>query len=269
MISLPGLYQTTAFGLTGLVTLDMLSHMKGPLRRPINLIFLDTLYHFDETLDLVDRVRSRYPDIIIHVYKPDGCSSAADFETMHGYNLWETKDDLYDYLAKVEPAQRAYSELNVRAVLTGRRRSQGGKRGDLDIIQVDDAGLIKVNPLANWTFKQVQEYVRKHNVPYNELLDFGYKSIGDWHSTRFVSFFTFHFFFLAGPPPCTNRLISPVLEGEDERSGRWKGTSKTECGIHNDRSKYAEFLLQQELKKKEEALADALRQVESEQAALI
>ena len=128
---------------------------------------------------------------------PDGCSSAADFETMHGYNLWETKDDLYDYLAKVEPAQRAYSELNVRAVLTGRRRSQGGKRGDLDIIQVDDAGLIKVNPLANWTFKQVQEYVRKHNVPYNELLDFGYKSIGDWHSTRLVSFFTFHFFFFS------------------------------------------------------------------------
>jgi len=245
MISLPGLYQTTAFGLTGLATLDMLSHMKAPLRRQINLIFLDTLYHFDETLDLVDRVRSRYPDITIHVYKPDGCSSAADFEAIHGDNLWETNDDLYDYRAKVEPAQRAYSELNVRAVLTGRRRSQGGKRGDLDIIQVDDAGLIKVNPLANWTFKQVQEYIRKHNVPYNELLDLGYKSIGDWHST------------------------SPVLEGEDERSGRWKGTSKTECGIHNDRSKYAEFLLQQELKKKEEALADALRQVESEQAALI
>ncbi|RPA94341.1 Phosphoadenosine phosphosulfate reductase CysH-type [Choiromyces venosus 120613-1] len=238
MISLPNLYQTTAFGLTGLVTIDMLSRINAGGPRQIDLIFLDTLYHFDETLELVDKVRERYPNSKLHVYKPDGCANARDFERIHGDNLWDTNDNLYDYLAKVEPAQRAYAELNVKAVLTGRRRSQGGKRGDLDIIEVDDAGLIKVNPLANWTFKQVQEYVTKRNVPYNSLLDMGYKSIGDWHST------------------------SPIAEGEDERSGRWKGTTKTECGIHNHRSKYAEYLLQQEQKKKEEALADALRKVE-------
>jgi phosphoadenosine phosphosulfate reductase len=238
MISLPNLYQTTAFGLTGLVTLDMLSRINAGGPRQIDLIFLDTLYHFDETLELVDRVRKRYPSSKLHIYKPNGCGNARDFECIHGDNLWDTNDNLYDYLAKVEPAQRAYAELNVKAVLTGRRKSQGGKRGDLDIIELDDAGLIKVNPLANWTFKQVREYVIKHNVPYNSLLDVGYKSIGDWHST------------------------SPIAEGEDERSGRWKGTNKTECGIHNHRSKYADYLLQQEQKKKGEALTDALREVE-------
>nr|ALY06365.1 phosphoadenosyl phosphosulfate reductase [Tuber borchii] len=242
MISLPNLYQTTAFGLTGLVTLDMLSRINAGGPRQIDLIFLDTLYHFDETLELVDKVRGRYPNTKLHIYKPDGCANARDFESIHGDNLWDTNDDLYDYLAKVEPAQRAYAELSVKAVLTGRRKSQGGKRGDLDIIEVDDAGLIKVNPLANWTFQQVREYVTRHNVPYNSLLDMGYKSIGDWHST------------------------SPIAEGEDERSGRWKGTNKTECGIHNRRSKYAEYLLQEEQKKKEEAIADALRKVESQRA---
>jgi len=234
LMTLPNLYQTTAFGLTGLVTLDMLSKIKSPNARSVDLIFLDTLHHFSETLDLVDRVRRRYPNTTLHVYKPAGVETAGEFAAKHGERLWETNDHLYDWLAKVEPAQRAYADLQVKAVLTGRRRSQGGKRGDLDIIEVDDAGLIKVNPLANWSFKQVQDYVKENNVPYNELLDRGYKSVGDWHSTQ------------------------PVAEGEDERAGRWKGQAKTECGIHNKRSKYAEFLRQQELKRQEDALHVAL-----------
>lgn len=186
MITLPGLHQTTAFGLTGLVTLDMLSRINAGTDRKIDLIFLNTLYHFQETLELVDRVKARYPSVKLHVYKPSGCETAADFESTHGEKLWETNDNLYDYFAKVEPAQRAYAELNVKSVMTGRRRSQGGKRGDLDIVEVDEAGLVKVNPLANWTFKQVQAYIKEHDVPYNVLLDRSYKSVGDWHSTRLV-----------------------------------------------------------------------------------
>jgi len=234
--SLPGLYQTTAFGLTGLVTLDILSKLDGPLKTQVDLIFLDTLYHFDETLSLVDRVRRRY-GANIHIYRPAGADNVEEFEAKHGRKLWETNEELYDYVAKVEPAQRAYSELQVKAVLTGRRRSQGGKRGDLDIIEIDDAGLIKVNPLANWTFTQVKAYIDANNVPYNELLNKGYKSVGDWHSTQLVS------------------------QGEDERSGRWKGRSKTECGIHNPRSRYAQFLHQQELKRQDEELSQALHKV--------
>ena len=203
----------------------MLSKLNSSNPHIVDLIFLDTLHHFPETLDLVDRVREHYPLINVHVYKPDGIKNAREFAEAHGERLWETNDELYDWVAKVEPAQRAYKELRVNAVLTGRRRSQGGNRGDLDVIEIDEAGLIKVNPLANWSFQQVRDYIKANNVPYNGLLDRGYKSIGDWHSTE------------------------PVDEGEDERTGRWKGQQKTECGIHNPRSKFAQFLKAQELKK--------------------
>ncbi|KAL4997639.1 Phosphoadenosine phosphosulfate reductase [Aspergillus recurvatus] len=233
--SLPHLYQTTAFGLTGLVIMDMLSKLSIPRPQMVNLIFLDTLHHFPETLKLVDNVRKRYPLQHIHVYRPKGVETEEEFAKKHGERLWEKDDQLYDWIAKVEPAQRAYRELNVHAVLTGRRRSQGGKRGDLDIIEVDEAGLIKINPLANWTFDQVKQYVKENDIPYNELLDKGYKSVGDYHST------------------------SPVKENEDERSGRWKGQAKTECGIHNPRSKYAQYLMDMERKRQEEALSQALQ----------
>lgn len=233
--SLPHLFQTTAFGLTGLVTLDMLSKLDVPRPQVVDLVFLDTLHHFKETLALVDRVRKTYPMHNVHIYKPADVDSEEEFAQKYGSRLWETDDQLYDWVAKVEPAQRAYRELNVHAVLTGRRRSQGGKRGDLDVIEVDEAGLIKINPLANWSFDQVKQYVKENNVPYNELLDRGYKSIGDYHSTQ------------------------PVKENEDERSGRWKGQEKTECGIHNPRSKYAQYLMDLERKRQEEALTSALQ----------
>lgn len=216
----------------------MLSKLPAPLSQKVDLIFLDTLYHFSETHALIDRIRDRYPSVNLHIYRPAGVNTTEEFEARHGQKLWETDDQLYDWTAKVEPAQRAYRELGVQAVLTGRRRSQGGKRGDLDIVEVDEAGLYKVNPLANWSFQQVQDYAKANDVPYNELLDRGYKSIGDWHSTQ------------------------PTKEGEDERAGRWKGQQKTECGIHNPRSKYAQFLHNQEQKRQEEAMQKALNNVE-------
>jgi phosphoadenosine phosphosulfate reductase len=238
--TLPHLYQTTAFGLSGLVILDMVSKLNIPRPQMVDAIFLDTLHHFPETLSLVEKVQSRYPLVTLHTFKPEGIETPEAFSRQHGDRLWETNDQLYDYLVKVEPAQRAYRELQVDAVLTGRRRSQGGKRGDLSVIEVDEGGLIKINPLANWSFKQVQEYIKANNVPYNELLDRGYKSVGDWHSTQ------------------------PVQEGEDERAGRWKGQEKTECGIHNPRSKYAQFLKEQEKKREREALEQALQKVSTE-----
>jgi phosphoadenosine phosphosulfate reductase len=235
--SLPGLYQQTAFGLSGLVAIDMLSKLEGPLKPNIDLIFLDTLYHFNETYALVDRIRRRY-GTPIHIYKPSGCDTVDDFVAKHGDKFWETNEEMYDYIAKVEPGQRANSELQVKAMLTGRRRSQGAQRGDLDIVEVDDQGMIKVNPLANWSFKEVNDYIKANNVPYNDLLDRGYKSVGDWHSTQ------------------------PVAAGEDERAGRWKGRNKTECGIHNPKSRYAAFLLEQEKKRAEDELASRLDAVD-------
>jgi phosphoadenosine phosphosulfate reductase len=220
-ILFPNVYQSTAFGLTGLATIDMLSKIQKdwPESPKIDLIFLDTLYHFQETYDLVNKVRQQYPEIKLHVYKPDGAETAEAFESLYGEKLYEVSSEMYDWVAKVEPLQRAYAELGVKAILTGRRRSQGGHRQKIPVIELDEeTGIIKINPMVNWSFNQVHEYIKENNVPYNALLDRGYKSIGDWHSTV------------------------PVADGEDERAGRWKGQDKSECGIHNKKSRYAQYL---------------------------
>jgi len=111
---------------------------------------------------------------------------------------------------QVEPAQRAYKAFNVQSVITGRRASQGGARASLQPLEVDKTGLLKLNPLFAWNFSLVEWYIKSNNVPRNKLLDQGYRSVGDWHST------------------------SKVAEGQDERAGRWAGKEKTECGLHED-----------------------------------
>ncbi|RXK35480.1 phosphoadenosine phosphosulfate reductase [Tremella mesenterica] len=211
--NLDGLYQTTAFGLTGLAALDMISKISQErgVTHLVPLIFLDTLHHFPETISLAEIASETYL-APLHIYKPLSVDTPEEFATKYGSNLWETDEAAYDYLVKVEPASRAYKEIGVRAVITGRRRSQGGERSLMKAIEVDERGLIKVNPLGGWNFKEVKEYVDKENVPYNPLLDKGYRSIGDIHST-------------ALPDPS-------LASDEAERSGRWKGKSKTECGLH-------------------------------------
>lgn len=242
-ICFPNLYQSTAFGLSGMVTLDMLSRLRAetPSLPRVDLIFLDTLHYFPETYELVERVRVRYPDLQLHTYRPQGVETVAEFDAKYGARLYETDSELYDWVAKVEPQQRAYADLGVAAVLTGRRRSQGGDRNGIGVIEVDEErGIVKINPLVRWSFEQVRDYVREHDIPYNTLLDKGYKSIGDWHST------------------------SPVAEGEGERAGRWKGQEKSECGIHNKKSRYAMYL--QELARKQaRELEAALQTVKAEQ----
>lgn len=211
-LTFPNLYQTTAFGLTGLVILDMISKTQ-----PVDLIFIDTLHHFPQTYDLVERIKQKY-NPKLHVFRPLGVASEQEFARKHGDSLWENNDHLYDYLVKVEPSQRAYQELGVQVVLTGRRKSQGGARAALPVIELEASlGIIKINPLWDWDFARVKRYIDENDVPYNELLDLGYKSIGDWH------------------------LTAPVADGEDERAGRWKGKAKTECGIHQT-DRFAKYL---------------------------
>lgn len=112
----------------------------------------------------------------------------------------------------MEPARRAYEELGVKSVITGRRASQGGDRASLQPLEVDSTGLLKLNPLFAWNFHLVEWYINENNVPKNNLLAQGYKSIGDWHST------------------------AEAGDGDDgERAGRWAGRAeKTECGLHKD-----------------------------------
>jgi phosphoadenosine phosphosulfate reductase len=203
---LPSLYQTTAFGLTGVVAIDMLSRLT---LTPPPLLFFDTFYHFPETYDLVERIRTRY-DVNIEVWMPEGCSNREEFEAKYGEKLWETDDAQYDYVVKVEPAHRAYKMHSIQSVITGRRASQGGARANLQPLEIDSTGLLKLNPLCFWSYQEVERYAQWHSVPVNALLSQGYRSIGDRHSTE-----------------------KPAENG-DERSGRWKGTEKTECGLHVD-----------------------------------
>jgi len=202
---IPGLFQTTAFGLTGLVSIDLLSKITP---NPPPLIFIDTLYHFPETYELVEEVKERYK-VPVTVFKPTGCEDVKEFEAKHGEKLWETDETAYDFYVKVEPARRAYEELGVKAVITGRRASQGFDRANLKVLEVDETGLLKLNPLRSWGFSDVELYINENKVPRNKLLDQGYKSVGDWHSTG---------------------KSQPGDAGE--RAGRWAGKEKTECGLH-------------------------------------
>lgn len=97
-------------------------------------------------------------------------------------------------------------------MITGRRASQGGARASLQPLEVDETGLLKLNPLFAWTFAFVDWYIKENDVPHNKLLDQGYRSVGDWHSTKKSG------------------------EGDaGERGGRWAGREeKTECGLHED-----------------------------------
>jgi phosphoadenosine phosphosulfate reductase len=199
------LYQTTSFGLTGLVILDL-------LQEKLPVIYIDTLYNFPETYELVDVVTQKY-GLSIHKYYPEGCSTREDFERLYGEELWIKDGDRYDYLVKAEPGHRANVTLHVEAVLTGRRRSQGNDRAALPIVELDESvspPIFKINPLYDWTYDQCWNYVQDNHVPYNKLHDRGYKSIGDYHSTE------------------------PTRAGEGERDGRWRGQEKTECGLHKD-----------------------------------
>lgn len=193
---------TTAWQPGGIVILDLL-HDLG-LRPPV--VFVDTLFQFPETLDLAATLQARW-DLDLRVYKPLDLATESDFTAAHGEALWDRDLDLYQELTKVEPLRRAMRETGARSWISGRRRDQGGARTELAILE--KAGdRIKVNPLANWTRKEVWRHILSKGIPYNPLHDQGYPSIGD--------------------RPLTEKADA----SEGERSGRWKGRGKTECGIH-------------------------------------
>ena len=112
---LPGLYQTTAFGLTGLVAIDIVSKITTSSRPP--LIFFDTLYHFPETYELVEEVKTRY-QVSVHVYKPNGFSSTKEFEEKYGEKFWETDEDTYDFVVKVHMLLFFFSLLFILGLFT-------------------------------------------------------------------------------------------------------------------------------------------------------
>jgi len=181
-----------AASMTDAVLIDVASRVAPG----IEVIFLDTQYHFQETLATAERVRDRYP-IRLRVIWPDARPD----------DLWRTDPDACCHARKVLPMERA---LRGRvAWLSGLRRADSRARAHTPVIQRDRRGLVKVNPLAGWSDEDVARYIDAHDVPVNPLVDRGFPSIGCW--------------------PCT----APAgAEAADGRDGRWQGLDKTECGLH-------------------------------------
>lgn len=198
-----GLSHACSFGgPSGMVILDMLMKIGAK----VEVFYLDTDFLFPETYKLRDICEAKYG------FKPIGYKSLITVDEQaekYGEALWLREPDACCALRKVEPNHRALE--GKAAWLSGIRRDQSDTRKDVAIVEWDKKfGLVKINPLAAWSEKQVWAYIMAHDVPYNELHDHNYPSIG-----------------------CTN-CTKPVNSGDDLRAGRWAGLDKTECGIHTE-----------------------------------
>lgn len=195
----PGLVMTSALGLNGVA----LAHMLHTLSREVPIVFVDTGYHFAETLATKRRIEAAYGLRVLTYHPAERVQVPA---RQIGPDLPDRWPNLCCAVRKVEPMQRALAELQPKAILNARARFQADTRRDLPLVEWDQAP-VRINPLAGWSLRQVRAYVAAHDVPYNPLHDRGYPSVGC--------------------RPCTR----PVAAGENQRAGRWPGMDKTECGL--------------------------------------
>ncbi|MGI9066436.1 MAG: phosphoadenylyl-sulfate reductase [Pyrinomonadaceae bacterium] len=196
----PDVALATGFGSEGCVLIAMLSAINPDTR----IFYLDTDLLFPETSALRAQLEARYG---VHFERRASSLSVRDQAAEYGERLWEREPDRCCRLRKVEPLREMLNGM--RAWVTAIRRDQSPARAGSDLVEWDMRfGLVKINPLAKWSAGDVWNYIAKHDVPYNPLHDQGYPSIGCI--------------------PCT----TPVQIGEIPRAGRWRGTGKSECGIH-------------------------------------
>jgi len=181
--------------LTASMTDAVLIDLAVAVEPSVEVVFIDTGYHFPETLETVETVRRRY-----------GLNLRIMTVAAQEPELWKADPENCCSAVKVGQLDRALS--GKEAWMSGLRRSEAATRSAAPIVARDLRGLVKVNPIAKWTDLDVKGYIKDHDVPVNPLLDQGYLSIGCW--------------------PCTK----PVEPGADPRSGRWAGSDKTECGLH-------------------------------------
>lgn len=193
------------FCVTSSMTDSVLAHLASRVAPGIDVVFLDTGYHFAETLGTRDAVAATLP---VNVVTLSPAISVREQDGQYGKDLYETNPDLCCALRKVAPLKQGLDGYDAWA--TGLRRDETHDRVISPVVGWDAAKeKVKVSPLARWTRHDVDAYISEHEVLVNPLQYDGYPSIGCW--------------------PCT-RSVAP---GNDARSGRWAGTSKTECGIHS------------------------------------
>ena len=182
----------------------VLPHLASRHRPGVDVLFLDTGYHFEQTLQTRDRVAAQLDVTVVDV-RPQRTVAEQDAEL--GPRLHERDPGACCALRKVEPLRRALAGYD--AWVTGVRRAESPTRAGTPLVAFDESfGVVKINPLAAWSDAELALYAELHDLPANPLLDQGYPSIG------------------CGP--CTRR----VAPGEDPRAGRWSGSAKTECGLH-------------------------------------
>ena len=198
----PRLLMATAFGAEGCCIIHMLAEIE-PTVRTINI---DTGYQFRETLELRERILYRY-GVEVEYVRPE--LTVEEYEKEHGGPLHGIRPDQCCHDRKIMPLRWAVERIQPLAWISAIRKDQTSDRAKADVVQWDAKfKLVKVNPLLNWTKKDVWSFIMKNDVPYNPLHDQNYPSIGCW--------------------PCT-RSVQP---GEDDRAGRWAGKVKKECGLH-------------------------------------
>jgi phosphoadenosine phosphosulfate reductase len=196
----PRLTMATAFGAEGCCLIHMLAEIEPGIRT----FNLETGYQFPETLELRERIKERYA-IEVELVRPE--LTVAEYEAKHGGPQYCHRPDQCCHDRKIVPLRRALAGYD--AWISAIRRNQTAYRALAEVVQWDAKfDLVKVNPLLRWTRRDVWQFILAHEVPYNPLHDQGYPSIGCW--------------------PCTR----VVAEGAEERSGRWAGMGKTECGLH-------------------------------------
>jgi phosphoadenosine phosphosulfate reductase len=192
------------FAITSSMGDAVLAHVAAQVAPGVDVVFLDTGYHFAETVGTRDAVAATLPVNLINITP---VQSVAEQDATYGKDLFARDPDLCCALRKVKPLEDALSSYDAWA--TGLRRDETHNRVIAPVIGWDEKKRkVKVSPLARWTADDVDRYIAENNVLVNPLQYDGYPSIGCW--------------------PCTRR----VAPGEDPRSGRWSGTGKTECGIH-------------------------------------
>jgi phosphoadenosine phosphosulfate reductase len=190
--------------ITSSMTDAVIIHLASRQVPDIDVLFLDTGYHFPETIGTRDAVQAVYPVNLINVTPP---TTVAEQDGELGPRLYSRNPDLCCYLRKVVPLEQALGPYD--AWITGVRREETESRSDTRVVQWDPRReMVKVNPIVEWSQQEVDEYITTNNVLVNPLVYDGYPSIGC--------------------RTCTAR----VQDGADPRSGRWAGTGKTECGIH-------------------------------------
>ncbi|ARP72986.1 phosphoadenosine phosphosulfate reductase [Streptomyces pluripotens] len=196
------------FGRTFCVTSSMedavVAHLASRVLKGVDVVFLDTGYHFPETLGTRDAVET-VMDVSVITLTPR--QTVAEQDTEYGPRLHDRDPDLCCRLRKVQPLEEGLK--GYRAWATGLRRDESPTRANTPVVGWDEKRQkVKVSPIARWTQDDVDAYIAEHGVLTNPLLMDGYASVGC--------------------APCTRR----VLEGEDARAGRWAGRAKTECGLH-------------------------------------